>query len=84
MGANTAKIYHAFLIVGGLTCQAIYLVRIDHPTALVGLLPGILLILHVRKVMRTTNPKDFDPELKKVALSTFAIALLSAIGLILN
>jgi hypothetical protein len=29
--------------------------------------------------MITTNPADFDPELKKVALSTFAIAVLTSI-----
>jgi 1,4-dihydroxy-2-naphthoate octaprenyltransferase len=50
--------------------------------AFLGLLPGVVLIIHVRKVMQTKNPKDFDPELKKVALSTFALALLTAIGLV--
>jgi drug/metabolite transporter (DMT)-like permease len=50
----------------------------------VAVIPGIVLILHVRKVMRTTDPKNFDPELKKVALSTFGIAVLTVVGLLVG
>jgi hypothetical protein len=34
--------------------------------------------------MATKDPKDFDPELKKVALSTFAISILTSIGLMIG
>lgn len=33
-------------------------------------------IIHLKKVSAIKNPKDFDPELKKVALSAFLFALL--------
>lgn len=84
MGPNLAKLYHAFLIFGGLVCLIIFIFKIDHPFAFIGLLPGILLLLHVRKVMQTVDPKEFDPELKKVALSTFGIAVFTSIGLLIG
>jgi 1,4-dihydroxy-2-naphthoate octaprenyltransferase len=71
-------------VIGGLVCQTVFLLGTKHEPALIGLIPAIILIIHVRKVMRTTNPKDFDPELKKVALSTFGIAVLSAVGLLIG
>lgn len=83
MGPNLAKVYHVLLVIGGLVCQTVFLLNLNHELALIGLIPGVILIIHVRKVMRTTNPKDFDPELKKVALSTFGISVLSFIGMML-
>ena len=82
IGADWAKLYHTLLVLGGIICHAMFLVTINYPIAFIGLLPGIILMLHLQKVMKTKNPKDFDPELKKVALSTFGIAVLTAIGLV--
>ncbi len=82
IGADWAKLYHTLLVLGGIICHLMFLVTINHPIAFIGLLPGIILMLHLQKVMKTKNPKDFDPELKKVALSTFGIAVLTAIGLV--
>jgi 1,4-dihydroxy-2-naphthoate octaprenyltransferase len=45
------------------------------------LLPFIILFAHAKKVFSCTNPQLLDTELKKVALSTFAIALLLLIFL---
>jgi len=84
MGADFAKLYHFILVVGGLICQILFIKSLNHPVAFIGLIPGILLLFHVRKVMKTTNPKDFDPELKKVALSTFGIAVLTAVGMMIG
>lgn len=84
MGANLAKVYHSFLVLGGIACQAIFIFKINHPFAFIGMIPGIILLLHVRKVMQTTDPKEFDPELKNVALSTFGIAILTSIGLMIG
>ena len=82
IGPDWAKLYHVFLVLGGVICQLLFLVNLNHSLAFIGLLPAIILILHLQKVMKTKNPKDFDPELKKVALSTFGIAVLTAIGLV--
>jgi 1,4-dihydroxy-2-naphthoate octaprenyltransferase len=83
MGGDAAKIYHTLLILGGLTCLGSYIFLINHPMAFIGLLPSVLLIIHLRKVAATTDAKTFDPELKKVALSTFFIAILTAVGLMM-
>jgi 1,4-dihydroxy-2-naphthoate octaprenyltransferase len=79
MGPNLAKVYHSFLIFGGIATEAIYNYMIGKPIVFLGLLPCIVLLLHLRKVMATTDPKAFDPELKKVALSTFAFSIFTAI-----
>lgn len=84
MGANAAKIYHALLIILALVSLLIFLSKGTQTTAFIGLIPFVLLLLHVRKVMATKDPKDFDPELKKVALSTFAISILTSIGLMIG
>jgi 1,4-dihydroxy-2-naphthoate octaprenyltransferase len=84
MGARLAKIYHVILIIGGLICQTVFITHTGHYFAYIGLIPGIILLIHIQKVIKTTDPKEFDPELKKVALSTFGIAVLTSIGLFIG
>lgn len=76
MGLNLAKLYHAILILGGIGSLLVFIFLNGNPILYLSLLPGIMLMLHLRKVMGTQDPAAFDPELKKVALSTFGIALL--------
>lgn len=76
MGPNQAKLYHALLIVMALLSMAVFIGRIGKPLLFISLAPGIALIFHLRKVMKTTDPRSFDPELKIVAFSTFGISLL--------
>lgn len=75
MGANYAKLYHAFLIIGSLISLGAFIAQFDQPLLFIAMLPGLLLLLHLRTVMQTSQPQAFDPELKKVALSTFAISI---------
>lgn len=75
MGPNSAKLYHALLILVALTSLGTFIAQFDQPLLFLAMLPGILLLVHLRNVMKTSDPKDFDPELKKVALSTFAISV---------
>lgn len=76
MGPNQAKLYHALLIVIALLSIAVFIGRIGEPLLFISLVPGIALVFHLRKVMKTTDPRSFDPELKIVAFSTFGISLL--------
>lgn len=76
MGPNQAKFYHALLILGALSSLGQFIYLLKQPILFFALLPGIYLLFHLRKVMKTTDPKEFDPELKKVALSTFGISLI--------
>lgn len=82
MGPNLAKLYHVLIVMLGIGCIGQFINLVGQPILFAALTPTAFLIYHLRTVMRTTEPKDFDPELKKVALSTFALALLLFAGLI--
>lgn len=83
IGADAAKFYHAFLIFGGIITYAVYIFKFQQGNKwlLISLVPAVLLIGHLRKVMRTTDERGFDPELKVVALCTFAITVLFAVAI---
>lgn len=51
-------------------------------TALPVILINIPLILHIGKIKKSEKYEDFDPELKKVALSTFALSVVFWLTLI--
>ena len=48
---------------------------------IMGLIPIIILLINIKKVLTTTDNTKLDSELKKIALSTFFIAVLLAISL---
>lgn len=75
MGPNLAKLYHATLIVFALSSLGAFIALFKEPLLFIAMIPCAILLLHVRKVMQTTDAKKFDPELKVVALSTFALSL---------
>lgn len=83
MGPNNAKFYHALLILIALVSLAIFLNSFKKPELFFTMTPAVILLIHLRKVMQTTHAKDFDPELKKVALTTFLISVCVVAGLIL-
>lgn len=76
MGPTRAKFYHALLILLAILSLVVFINYLKAPLLYVSCIPGLMLIVHLRKVMQTADPKDFDPELKNVALSTFAISLI--------
>jgi 1,4-dihydroxy-2-naphthoate octaprenyltransferase len=76
MGLKKAKIYHSFLISLALTCFVIYTYWLGSTMHFISLIAFIPLLIHLIKVAKTKTSKDFDPELKKVALSTFALAMI--------
>jgi 1,4-dihydroxy-2-naphthoate octaprenyltransferase len=81
MGSNYSKMYHSLLITGSFVSSFYFMAEIKTLYVFMGLIPYILLFIHLRKIMAVRDPKEFDPELKKVALLTFAFALLTSIGL---
>jgi 1,4-dihydroxy-2-naphthoate octaprenyltransferase len=77
MGFENGKRYHFLLIFGALICFSIYLWIEDFGLKQsFFMLAFVPLLIHLRKVLRTKNPGSLDPELKKVALSTFLLAIL--------
>lgn len=79
LGFKGAKIYHYALLKIALLSWVVFLYQQAIPLAWLSLLPFGIIAIHGLKVMRTTEPKNFDPELKKIALSTFFIALIYTI-----
>lgn len=81
LGSKKAKKYHYFLVVGAILCSLIYgVLYYVSPFNLIFLLAYIPLAMHLKRVKSITNPKDFDPELKKLALSTVLLAILLGVG----
>lgn len=76
IGPNQAKLYHSLLLLIAIGSLATYINRMGDLFLYIAMIPCIYLIFHIRLVMKTTNPKDFDPELKKIALTTFFSSLL--------
>ena len=84
MGAAAAKQYHYFLLLAAFSCIILYsafsFTGIDDLLYLLAFVP---LLLHLKTVMENENPVLLDPELKKLALGTFLLAILFGIGQIL-
>lgn len=83
LGAKWSKFYHLFLLILGWICISIFMfdVQVNSNFHFVFYLALPLFLLHALKVIKANDPKDFDPELKKLALSTFLFSLLLGISL---
>ena len=83
IGAENAKKYHYFLILSAMILVVIFAVisqyRVDQYLFIIAFIP---LIKHLKTVNDTKNHKDLDPELKKLALSTFALAIVLSICMV--
>ena len=77
MGLVRGKIYHYTLLGGALLCIIAFLISYaDRTVQYVPLLAFVPIMVHLKKVRNIKAPKFFDPELKKLALSTFLLAVL--------
>lgn len=76
MGFERAKFYHTFLLMIPFTALVTDIFMCGEFIQLVCLLPFILIFRNIRVVHTTTEPRNLDPELKKVALSTFFISVI--------
>lgn len=84
LGIAKAKMYHYFLILGAIFSMLIYLIyTYKNYFNLLFLIVLIPLLVHLNKVIKTKDTKNLDPELKKVALSTFFLSILFSLGQIL-
>jgi len=82
LGSSNAKKYHYFLIIGSIIFAVLYTINNYHtPFQFLFLIAYIPIGKHLVKIIKTTSPKEYDPELKKIALSTFLFAILFGLGL---
>jgi len=81
LGKNGAVRYHTLLYITALVCWIVYLsITTMSVIEYMSLLAFVPITLHLFKVYRTTSHVLLDPELKKVALSTFLLSVLFFIG----
>ena len=81
LGAKNAKNYHYALILGAILCLVLFTVlNLESINDFLYLPAFIPLILHLKRVVENENATLLDPELKVLALSTFATAVLFGLG----
>ncbi|QYJ67782.1 1,4-dihydroxy-2-naphthoate octaprenyltransferase [Flavobacterium litorale] len=82
LGAEKAKVYHYLLLIIALFLVLVFAVlkkfQVQQYLFLIAYIP---LLLHLKTVVNNKIPKALDPELKKVALSTFLLSVLLCIAL---
>ncbi len=85
MGLQNAKKYHILLIVLPFFFTQAYIFHHFQGSfwPWLFMIPYLFLFLHVIRVIQINNPKDFDPELKKVAILTLLYAIFFGLGLAL-
>ncbi|MES2411404.1 MAG: 1,4-dihydroxy-2-naphthoate octaprenyltransferase [Bacteroidota bacterium] len=91
-GGAWAKKYHYFLIVSAMVFVLVFAIIFDFSyrdpnpekcnfDLYLFLIAYIPIIMHLKRVANNKNPKLLDPELKKLALSTFFLAVLLALSI---
>lgn len=83
IGIENAKIYHNFLVIGAMVLMLVFAVvksfNFDQYIFVVAFFP---LISHLIRVNRNLDSRLLDPELKKLSLSTFLLAVLMSLCII--
>lgn len=81
IGRKKAVIYHWVLLIVGMCCSIVYLfLHLGSVTQWLFILSFPLFIRNGLAVSRLTNPRELDPYLKQMALSTLFFVLLFGIG----
>ena len=84
LGIDTARKYHLTILIIAMLAMLLFLAfTYQRPINLLFLIAYLPIILHLNKVRKNKNAELLDPELKKVALSTFLLSVLFSLGQIL-
>lgn len=84
IGGEFAKYYHYYLIIASFLCALLFVViQYQSPFQFLFLIAYIPIFKHLFTVIKNKNPQDLDPELKKLALSTFLFAILLGVGFLI-
>ena len=83
IGGVKAKKYHYFIVVSAMILIVLFAIksayRLDQYLFVLAYIP---LTKHLITVYKNNNAKELDPELKKLALSTFALSILLALCMV--
>ena len=83
IGGANAKKYHFFLVISAMLLILIFAYLNDfHFDQYIFVVAYFPLVGHLLTVYRNKEPKNLDPELKKLAISTFLLSVLLALALI--
>jgi 1,4-dihydroxy-2-naphthoate octaprenyltransferase len=83
MGGENAKKYHFFLVISAMVLVLLFAFLTNfHFDQYIFVVAYFPLISHLITVYKNKNPKLLDPELKKLALSTFFLSILLSLCLI--
>jgi len=81
IGFDKGKVYHyALLSLAFLSILMFAIVNLEGWRILLPLLAFLPILLHLKKIYHTDKPDLIDPELKKLALSTFLLSVLMYIS----
>jgi len=84
IGSEFAKFYHYYLLISSFLFALLYtMIHFKSPVQFLFILAYVLVFKHFIVVYKNKIPKLLDPELKKLALSTFLFSILFGIGLLL-
>ena len=84
IGLKNAKKYHISLLFISLLSLVIFSILNQKYWIFLGCLPLIPLVKHIKFVLSNEIPSAFDPELKKVAITTFFVSIMTGIGLLID
>ncbi len=84
IGEEFAKYYHYYLLISAFLLALLYVTfHYNAPQQFLFIIAFIPIAIHLNTVYKNTDAKLLDPELKKLALSTFLFAILFSLGFIL-
>jgi len=84
IGWKFAKYYHYLLLITALLLSIVFiLIHIESVRQFLFVISFVPIIKHLYFVYLNNEPKDLDPELKKLALSALLFSFLLGIGLII-
>ena len=84
LGPQRAKILHVLSITVAIVLLVLSAIAIGGRWTWLYAIGTVPIVLHLIKVWRNTDPHKLDPELKRLALGTFATAITFSIGLYLT
>ncbi len=82
-GSGWGKNYHTTLLLGAMLCMITYAIfQFKEPAQWMFVLAFVLLVKNISVVRKNAQPVLLDPQLKKLAIATFILVLLSGVGLL--
>ena len=82
LGLSTARVYHLVITLSPIFLFTFYLIKVQPGyDALLLSIPFVLLLSAIKRVYHISKEEDLDPELKKLALTTFLTAILFTFSL---